>query len=166
MSQAERGPNNWPSVNETQQVVSFRYARKAHHLQFRLIHLTLYPALLTQIEAGGSKLFAASATNSFHCLNAEDGSVVWSSSFGPSIHLSSSKYSETHNVVYSIQVRVDANISKPTHSFFADTFSNSQHLTGKVVQHDASTGEVNWHIDCVNITSSPICMDSVEAESR
>lgn len=127
--------------------------------------LTSAPAIVNQIEASGSKLFIASATNSFHCLSADDGKMLWSASFGPSIYLSSAKYSPRENVVYSIQVRFFRTDGFPC-TFYTYCFFVRQHLTGKVVQQHAGTGDVLWHFDCVNITGSPICMDSVEAESR
>jgi outer membrane protein assembly factor BamB len=70
----------------------------------RAAHFIMSSAIVNSITVHGSKVFVASPTNSFHCLNANDGSMIWSTSLGPSVYLTSAQYCSSSNVVYSIQV--------------------------------------------------------------
>ncbi len=63
-------------------------------------------AIVNTIEMDDSetRLFVASASNSFHCIDAQSGSVLWSSTSSSGVFLTGAKYSSKYNLVYSIEV--------------------------------------------------------------
>jgi hypothetical protein len=105
--------------------------------------ISFFTAIVNRIETDDAeeRVFVSSASNSFHCIDAQNGNLLWSAKSNASIFLTGAKYSPTYDVVYSIE-----------------------HLTGTVTQHDAKTGVTNWKFDCRDIGPNKICYDSVEAD--
>mmetsp|Transcript_6648 Transcript_6648/g.9563 ORF Transcript_6648/g.9563 Transcript_6648/m.9563 type:complete len:116 (-) Transcript_6648:44-391(-) len=61
-------------------------------------------AIVNEIIHAENRLFVASSTHSFHCLDSDDGSLIWSTASGPSVYLTSAQYFAEEDVVYTIQV--------------------------------------------------------------
>lgn len=75
-------------------------------------------------------------------------------------------------VIYVIEVRQEKGFFPPcsrlcfAHGDTCFLDGAIQHLTGRVRQHDALSGNRNWVFDCVTLTGIASCQDSVEAEFR
>mmetsp|Transcript_57 Transcript_57/g.115 ORF Transcript_57/g.115 Transcript_57/m.115 type:complete len:954 (+) Transcript_57:137-2998(+) len=78
------------------------------------------------------------------CIDAEDGGILWVYKIRNSAFNVEPKFSEIsgeNTVLYTIET-----------------------LTGRVRQHDAQSGVLNWAFDCTDVSGNASCQDSVEAE--
>ncbi len=90
----------------------------------------------------GSRLYVASASTSFYCLNSKNSNIVWKAESFDSVYTEMAILSPDYSSVYSIR-----------------------HRDGTVEKRSATTGDLIWSFNCTSIPGRhPTCQDSVEAE--
>ena len=90
----------------------------------------------------GSRLYVASASTSFYCLNSKNANIVWKAESFDSVYTEMAILSPDFSSVYSIR-----------------------HRDGAVEKRSAMTGDLIWSFNCTSIPGRhPTCQDSVEAE--
>ena len=90
----------------------------------------------------GSRLYVASASTSFYCLNSKNANIVWKAESFDSVYTEMAILSPDYSSIYSIR-----------------------HRDGTVEKRSATIGDLIWSFNCTSIPGRhPTCQDSVEAE--
>lgn len=90
----------------------------------------------------GLRLYVASASTLFYCLNGKNGNIIWKAESYDSVFLNGAVLSPDYSSIYSIQ-----------------------HRDGTVEKRSAATGDLMWSFNCTSIPGRHrTCQDSVEAQ--
>uniref|UniRef100_A0A7S4V1S0 Circumsporozoite protein n=2 Tax=Ditylum brightwellii TaxID=49249 RepID=A0A7S4V1S0_9STRA len=97
------------------------------------------------LSSDGRFLYITGASNSFYCLNARSGRIKWEHDEASHQLIAEPKFSMRLELDQSVVYTIES-------------------LTGKVRQHDATSGTQNWEFDCSDLNDDIKCEDRVEAE--
>jgi len=113
------------------------------------IHTKLFTALLVPpvLSSDGTVLYQVGASTELYCIEAESGRILWKEDGG------------LRSVIVA-EPRLVERADEDAKLYVIES------MTGELRQHDALTGDIEWRVDCNDVTGIPSCSDAVEADFR